>query len=196
LLQFAYRYPSKYAARKWESRLALALGSAYVLYEIVIAVHYFVDLQQGVVNERLPEANYILALLLLWVPIAFSRQCLIADERPVSWFEKLRNPPSKEARASINFATLFLILVVLGIANILNTGNLISTTNLNIALSLGILGELWLMAMVYINSLSVATSFLVKLSITTLTLLLSILSSISWMLTPAHSAAFQPKLTD
>ncbi len=196
LLQFAYRFPAKYAARKWESRLALALGSAYVLYEIVIAVHYFVDLQQGVVNERLPEANYILALLLLWVPIAFSRQCLIADERPVSWFEKLQNPPSKEARASSNFATLFLILVVLGIANILNTGNLISTTNLNIALSLGILGELWLMAMVYINSLSVATSFLVKLSITTLTLLLSILSSVSWMLTPAHSAAFQPKLTD
>ena len=55
---------------------------------------------------------------------------------------------------------------------------------------------LFLFATVYLNYLPENTSFLIKLSGITLTLLLFVLGIVGWVVTPVHVRAFQPSVTD
>ena len=197
LLQFAYRFPASFPSRKWGSILALSLSLAYTLYEAQYAVYrYTLLLGQGDVDYRPPGADYVLAILFVWVPLAFLLQTLSADERPLPWWRKLWNPQGLGARGARLFALIFIPLLALTIINILRAVSFISTTIYSASLSLGILIVLWLFASAYLNFLPENTSFLGKLSGVTLTLLLVVLGLVSWAVTPAYIAAYRPALTD
>jgi len=196
-LQFAYRFPTLFPRRKWESYLALGYSLLYTLYEAQYAVYRFsLLLGLGEVDYRPPQADYALVILFVWVPLAFLRQTISADERPVSWSKKLWKPQGLSAQGARSFALLYTPLIILGIINILRGTLAISTTTYNIFLSLGILIVLFLFATLYLTYLSESTSVLIKLSGTTLTLLLILLGIIGWVVTPDHVNAYQPALTD
>ena len=198
LLQFAYRFPMLFPRHKWESMIVLGAGILYTLYEAQYAVYRFSLLlgQTGTVDYRPPQADYALVAFFVWVPVAFLRQTISADERPVHWLQKLWNPQGLSARGARSFAFIYIPLIILGIINILRGTLAISTTTYNIFLSLGILMVLFLFATAYLNYLPENTSFLIKLSGITLTLLLFVLGIIGWVVTPAYVRAYQSRLTD
>ncbi|MEK6753081.1 MAG: PAS domain S-box protein [Chloroflexota bacterium] len=197
LLQFAYRFPSLFPHRKRESYVALGLSLLYTLYEALFAVYRFsLLLGQGTVDYRFLEADYALAVLFVWAPVVFLRQTIFADERPVHWLRKLWKPQGLEARGAHSFALVFILLLALSVINILEGFSFIPTTIFSASLSLGILVAIWLFARAYLNFLPEKTSFLVKLSGITLTLLLAVLGLVGWAVSPAYVAAFQPAITD
>jgi DNA-binding NarL/FixJ family response regulator/signal transduction histidine kinase len=197
LLQFAYRFPIPYSHRKTETAIALGASMFYLLYEAQYAFYRFsLLLGQGDVDYRPPEADYALSILFIWVPLAFIRQALAADERALPWFKKLWKPQGMEARAARLFALIFIPLFALTIINLLRAFSFISTSTYSASLSLGILLTLFLFAAVYLNYLPENSSFLGKLSGVTLTLILGVLGLVGWAVTPAHLAAFRPPLSD
>ncbi len=197
LLQFAYRFPSRFAGRKIESYVVLGLSSAYALYEAQYAVYRYYDLLvNGMVNYRQANADYALALILLCVPVVFLRQSIAADPRPIRWPLKLWNPQGAGARGAREFALIYIILAVLGYVNILRAFSVVSTSFYNISLSIGILIALWLFASRYINFVPGGASILAKLSAITLTLFLAVMGTVGWMISPAYVNAYHPVITD
>jgi signal transduction histidine kinase len=197
LLQFAYRFLGTFRHRKWEMYLVLGLSIAYTLYEAGFAIYRFGLLfGQKLVEYRPPEADYALAVLFVWVPVTFLQQSIAADQRPIHWLRKLWQPQGLEARAARTFSLAFILLLILSIIVILEGFSFISTTFYSACLSFGILLAIWLFATTYLNFLPESTSFLVKLSGVTLTLLLSILGLVGWAVSPGYLAVYQPTLAD
>lgn len=196
LIQFAYRFPVQFPYRKLESYLALGLSLMYTLYEAYFAVYRFSMLGQGTVEYRFFQADYALVVLFGWVPVLLLFQAVSADERSVHWLRKLWRPQGTGSQSARNYALIYLLVSVLSVVNLLRGFYIVSTTFYNVSLSIGILTALWLFAVVYLNALPGSTSFMVKLSGLTLTLLLSILGIFGWVATPVYSAAYQPALTD
>jgi diguanylate cyclase (GGDEF)-like protein len=197
LLQFAYHFPVLYTSRKREAAIVLAASMGYTLWEAGYAVYrYWLLLGAGDVVYRPNWADLALAVVMVWVPLAFMRQAVSADGRAVHWLRKLVHPQGTGARAGRDFALIYLILPVLAQVNILRGLSLISTTLYNIILSAGILAGLLFFIISYINYLPESTSFMIKLSGITLTLLLVMLGIVSWVVTPAQIAAYQPAFVD
>lgn len=197
LLQFAYGFPRPFPERKWESRASLVVSLAYFLWEVSYMVYRYVSLLgRETVYYRPFGPDYVNALILLWVPVAFLRQSIAADPRSVNGLIKLWKPQGKEARGARRFVFIFGILFVLGTINLLRTYSLVSTALYNVSLSLGILAALWLFASAYINFIPGGVSVLARLSILTLTLFLSILGSVGWMIAPPYIATYRPDLVD
>jgi PAS domain S-box-containing protein len=197
LLQFAYRFPAYFPKRKWEAYGLLAASLLYTLYEALFALYRFsLLLRQGRVEYRPPEADYALAALFIWVPIVFLRQAITADERSVSWLRKLWQPQGLGARGARTFALVFILLFALSIVAILEGFSSITTTLYSAVLSFGILVAIWWFATAYLNFLPENTSFLVKLSGMTLTLLLAVLGLVGWSVSSAYITTFQPALVD
>jgi PAS domain S-box-containing protein len=197
LLQFAYRFPRFYPRRKWEAHAGLIVSIAYLLWEAQFSVYRYVSLLgRGGVYYRPQVPDYALALVLLWVPIAFLRQGIAADPRPVNGLIKLWKPQGKEARGVRPFVFVFAILALLGLVNLLRGYTVVSTMVYNLSMSIGILVALWLFASSYINFIPGGTSFLVKLSILTLTLFLAMLGSVGWMIVSPYIDTYRPDLTD
>ena len=196
MLQFAYRFPAFSPRRTWEAYVVLGVSLLYALYEAVYAGYRFSLLRQGIVEYRPPQADYALAVLLVWIPVAFLRQAVNADERSVHWLRKLWRPQGSGARGARDFALIYLLLPVLAGVNILRGISLVSTTFYNISLSVGILGVMVLFSATYLDHLSETTSFIVKLSGFTLTLLLAVLGIVGWVVLPDHIATYRPALAD
>jgi signal transduction histidine kinase len=197
LLQFAYRFPRRFPHRKWESFAGLIVSLAYLLLEALFMVYRYTSLLgQGMVLYRYFAFDYVNAVVLLWVPIAFLRQGIAADPRPVHWLLKLWNPQGKEARGARAFVFVFGILFVLGVINVVRAYVIISTATYNISLSIGILAALWLFGSSYVNFIPGGVSVLPKLSILTLTLFLAILGSIGWIIAPPYIDTYRLDLTD
>lgn len=202
LIQFAYRFPQSYPRRKWESYAALAVSLGYFLWEGGFMVYRYIELLGWeTVHYRPGSLSYATAVVLLWAPVAFTRQCIAADtrsteNRPASWPRKLWQPQGKGARGARAFVFVFGILFVLGLINLGRDYLLVSTTFYNISLSIGVLVVLWLFAYNYINFIPGGISVQVKLSVLTLTIFLALLGSVAWLIAPPYIAAFQPNLTD
>ncbi len=60
-------------------------------------------LGQETVYYRTVGPDYAHALVLLWVPVAFLRQSVAADPRPVNTLIKLWEPQGKKARGAHSF---------------------------------------------------------------------------------------------
>ncbi|MEI7845208.1 MAG: hybrid sensor histidine kinase/response regulator transcription factor [Chloroflexota bacterium] len=195
LFRFIYQYPVAFKQRRWEERIVLILSLGYALSEIYFAFMRFTWLQQsGYVEYRPSEADYALAALFIWIPIAFLRQSLLADEPQINWLQNIFRPNTIPARAARDYALVFLIPLLLGFINILRSTSSISAMIFNMALSVGILSTIWLFVLVYIKSLPITSPFLVKLTGTTLTLILVMFGSSSWAMTPAHISEYHPIL--
>jgi signal transduction histidine kinase len=197
LLQFAYRFPRQFSRHKWEARASLVVSLAYLLWEASYMVYRYVSLLvEETVYYRPYVSDYANALVLLWVPIAFLRQSVAADSRPVNGLIKLWKPQGKGARGARRFVFIFGILFVLGAINLLRTYSIISTALYNISLSLGILAALWLFASTYVDFIPGGVSVLARLSVIMLTLFLALLGSVGWMIAPPYIATYRPDLTD
>jgi DNA-binding NarL/FixJ family response regulator/signal transduction histidine kinase len=197
LLQFAYRFPNQFASRKIESHLALGLSLVYLIHEAQIAFYRYSELlTHGVVNYRSPEDDWMLACVLLWIPIVFIRQSLSADSRPIFWPFKLWNPQGDGARRAREFTLIYILTFGLGYINILRTLSSVSTAFYNISLSIGILIAMWLFASRYIMVVPGGASVLAKVSVITLTLFLAMIGTVGWIITPEHVNAYHPILTD
>jgi signal transduction histidine kinase len=197
LLQFAYRFPRRFSRRKWEAHASLVASLAYLLWEVSYMVYRYVSLLgQETVYYRPFGPDYVIALLLLWVPVAFLRQSTAADPRPVSGLIKLWRPQGKEARGARRFVFVFGIPFVLAAVNLLRTHSIISTALYNISLSFGILMALWLFASIYVDFIPGGVSVLARLSVLTLTLFLALLGSVCWLIAPPYIATYRPDLVD
>jgi DNA-binding NarL/FixJ family response regulator/signal transduction histidine kinase len=196
LLSFAYRFPRQFPRRKWEARAGLAVSLAYLVWEGACMVYRYISLlARETVYYRPPVSAYANALVLLWVPVAFLRQSVAADPRPVSGLLKLWRPQGKEARGACSFVLVFGILFALGVIN-LSREYFVPTALYNISLSLGILVALWLFASTYINFVPGGVSVLARLSILTLTLFLALLGSAGWVIAPPYIKTYRPDLVD
>ena len=197
LLQFAYRFPDSFQSRRWEVIFALIVSLAYTLYEAQYAIYrYSLLFQRGDVDYRPLGADYALAILFVWVLLAFLLQTISADERSITWWRKLWKPQGLGARGARSFAIIFIPLFGLTIINILRAFSFITTTIYSASLSLGILITLFLFASAYLNFLPENTSFLDKLSGVTLTMLLVMLGLVGWTVTPAYIAVYKPAIAD
>jgi signal transduction histidine kinase len=197
LLQFAYRFPRPFPQRRWEARAGLVVSLAYLLGEASFMVYRYVSLLgQEMVYYRPPVLDYGTALILLWVPVAFLRQAVAADPRPVNGLIKLWKPQGKGARGARSFVFVFGIVFLLGAINILRTYAIVSTALYNISLSLGILAALWLFASIYIGFIPGGVSVLARLSTLMLTLFLALLGSVAWLIAPPYISTYRPDLVD
>lgn len=196
LLQFAYRFPRFYARHKWESYAALVVSLAYFLWEASYMVYRYISLLRwDTVYYRPYVLTYANAFVLLWAPIAFLRQTIAADPRPVKGLLKLWKPQGREARGARSFVLIFAILFVLGVIDVLRIFYL-PTIFYNAALSVGILIALWLFVVNYIDFIPGGVSVLAKLSILTLSLFLALLGSVGWVIAPPYIDTYRPDLTD
>lgn len=197
LLQFAYRFPAHYSNRKVESYVVFVVSLAYTLYELGFAIYrYWLLISQDTVVYRESWIDYALVILLAWVPIAFLRQAIRSDKRPIHWVKKLLHFHGSGSIAVRNFALIYLILPCLGLVNIFRGSSYISTTVYNIVLSAGILTVLLLFIISFINSIPEMTSFMVKLSGITLTILLALLGAIGWIVAPNLIKTYRPDISE
>lgn len=156
---------------------------------------YHALLVSGTVYYRPNLAAYSMAIVLMIAPIAFLRQVITFDARPVHWIRKIWNPQGKEARGARGIVLVFGILSVLGLFNVLLIFRL-SHTIYNAAMSIGILIALWLFASTYINFIPGKVSIQLKLSVLSMTLYLALLGTVGWFIVPAYIATFRANLQD
>ena len=197
LLQFAYYFPFPYAGYRFERWAALGVSILYVLLESLVAAYRLFELfAKHNIHYRPPEPEYIMGILLAWIPIAFLRQGLIEDIRPLSWLSKLWSPHNPAARRAREFAVIYFMLILLGLVSQLRTKLIFPEWTYNILVSVGILVIVWLFASRYVGVIPWGASVLVKISANTLTLLLAILGTLGWVISPAHAEAYQPPLDE
>ncbi len=196
LLQFAYHFPRLDPRKKWESRLLLALSLLYTLWQVQFTILRYLQLAAGHVYDRPTQVDYALAIGFLWVPVVFIRQATFADERDVSWTRKIWQPLGEDARAARSFALVFVIALVLSVVNLLHSLSLVSNSLYQLSLSVGLSVALFALVDVYLNSLPEMTSFMVKLTGGMLTIVLSLLGIVGWVITPAYAAVYRLPLSD
>ena len=194
IFRFIYQFPNAIPSLKRESQIVLFFSLVYAIFETGFAFYRFAGLQFNTVSYRTLLPDYMLAILVLWLPVALLRQSIFSDDRPIPWYKKIRHPTHAGSRAAKSFALIFLITLIIGVANIQEGDDLISVNVFNFLLSTGILVSLWLLAIVYINAQSKYITFLVRMTGSTLTLMLVILGSSGWVMTPAHLAAYHLEL--
>ena len=198
LLQFAYHFPSSFPSRRGIASLALILSVGYALYEAQFATYrYDLLLRYGNVEYRPPAADVVLALFFIWVLLAFLAQAVAADQRSdARWWAKVLNPQGVGARGAYLFALILIPLFALTVINLLQAFAFVSDATYSASISLGILVTLFLFAYVFFNYQPGVTSFLIKLSGLSLTLLLVALGLVGWVVSPAYAAAYRPSLED
>ncbi len=193
---FAYHFPQRYPQHKWEMRILLALSLGYFFWEVGFMIfRYNALLGQGIVYIRPPLVAYSIPVIILFAPIAFLRQTLAADPRPVAWWRKLWKPEGKGARGARNFALAFSIPVVLGVVNFLVFFGL-SFEVIHAAFSIGMLLTFWLLANNYVNFIPGSVDVASRLSILSLTLFLALMGAVGWLIAPSYIQTFQPALRD
>lgn len=196
LIWFAYHFPERYPQHKWEMRILLALSMAFLFWQAAFMIYRYISLLgSGNVFNRFPLDAYSLPVVILFAPLAFLRQTLLADSRLVPWWYKLWKPEGKGAQGARNFALVFCIPVVLGIISILLSFGLPFTV-VHAAISIGVLVTLWLFANNYVNFIPGSVNVATRLSILMLTLFLALLGTLGWLLAPSYVATFKPSLKD
>lgn len=197
MLQFAYHYPEKFKSRKVERYLALAASSGYALYEGGLAlIRYWDLLVWGIAQFRPYWADYALAAILVWIPVAFLRQSIAADTRDIPWWRKLSSPQDGGAEGAREFAAIYLLAFALGMINILRAYSIVTTSVYNISISSGILIIDALFIARYFSRITGGITVLVKISAVNLTLFLVIIGSIGWMVAPNHVEDYQLIIPD
>ncbi len=137
-----------------------------------------------------------LLFVIIWLPVAFLRQTVCIDPRLLPWLKKLLHPHGEAVRALLSFTLIYLILPVLALINLWRNTGEVTTALYNIVMSVGVLAVLLLFILAYINYLPETTSFMIKLSGITLTILLTLLGIVGWIGTPTYIATYQPALQD
>ena len=200
LLQFTYRFPVFFPERRREARLVLVLSLGYALFETIVAVYRYILLSNGQVVPRPGYADYPMVAFTLWVLVMFLRQSAAVsrqadpDGAAPAWRYVWR-PQGRRARLALILALVYLIPFALSLVNILRTFYLVSAVFYNISLSLGIPLSLAAFIIVYLDHLTETTTFVVRLVIVTLAMLLAVLSTVGWVIAPIYAEQYRPHLT-
>ena len=201
LLQFAYRFPTLSPRHKWETRVALVLSCAYVLWKFAFTLHRFRLLRLGQAIYRPELADIPMVLAFLWVPLVFFRQTIhlsveYAGKKSSMPLRYLWQPQGRDARATRALALIYLIPFALSLSNLLAAYYIISRAYYHASLSLGILVALTAFAAVYLDYRPETTSFVVKLVGLTLVVMLAALGTVGWVIAPRYAASYHPVLPE
>ncbi len=197
LLQFVYRFPHLPQRWKWEANLTLVLCLLYMLSELGYALYrYALMLGSNLVVNRVPFADYPLAIGLLWVPIMFIRQTIRVSRESdramqVGWLSHLIHPQGIEARTARALGMVYLLPFGLALINVLRSYYFVSTVLYNVSISIGILVTLAAFVGVYMNYLPGTTSFIVKMAAVTLMALLAVLGAVGWVIAPIYAEQYK-----
>lgn len=210
LQQFAYRFPEPFPQRR-EARLALALSLIYLLFEAGYASYRFYLLASwGWVIYRPPWADYPMALGLLWAPVVLLRQAAAssagqpvitpavvpATQRLKSPLRFLWRPQGQAARTARALALIYLLPFGVSLLNILRSFYYLPPALFQLGLSLGVILALAAFAISYLDQLPEMTSFIVRLVGVAIVALLTVLSAVGWLITPAYAAQYHPSVPD
>ena len=123
LYQFSYYFPQQYPKQKIARYLSLFLSLMYFLWEAAFTVYrYHALFSIGKVLYRPLPASYVNVVFLLWVPVIFLQQSILASSLPThdsykNWAKKLWRPQTSGARGARNFALIFIIIFLVGLFN-------------------------------------------------------------------------------
>ena len=189
-VQFAYRMPALRTEWQRESVIVFGLTALLPLWEIWFATRRYVDLTNGLINYRPSNVDFVLAAVFLWMVILYLRQMVKANERDLPLWRKLWQAPNRPARTARRLALISLMPVGLTAVLILQGKTSVSTTAVSLVLSLGLLFTMLIFALVYLNYLSEHTSFMLRLSVITLSFFLGILGAVAQIMTPSFIASY------
>ncbi len=190
LTQFAYRMPALHTEWRRESAFVFGLTALLPLWEIWFATRRYANLIDGIIQYRPSNVDFILTAVFLWMIIIYLRQMVKANERNLPLWRKLWQPPNRRARTARRFALISLMPVGLTAVLILQSKTNVSTTAASLVLSMGLLFTMLVFALVYLNYLSEHTSFMLRLSIITLSFFLGILGTVAQIMTPSFVASY------
>ncbi len=198
LIQFAYNFPSLSPKHKIESRLALFLSLLYTIGEASYAVYRYSILRNGDVQYRPMWTDFVLLIIMLWVPFAFIRKIfdLVGNEPGFQkrFIQLYKNNTEREIKAVVGFTVTFLLAAGLNFLKILRDTYILSVSIVNTAIFLGVLFALFLFAINYLNSRTANTSFIIKVASIVLTIILAVLGSVGMVITPSYSNNYRPTL--
>jgi len=185
LLQFAYRFPAPSPRQKWERRLTLLLSLLYVAWEISDTLVRFADLAGGQTTVRPPIMDYPLAVGFAWLVVLFMRQTVrFSPGGRGAWLRAFWRPSGPEARAARGYVFVAFGAMLLSVVEVFYATTPMSVPTRELIYSLGMLVILFAFALVYINYLPQATTFMVKLVGMALVTILAALGTLGWLSSP------------
>lgn len=168
----------------WLADIFLTATGLYTAFEIGYSIFRYYALSHGDVVFRPMWADFIFAIILTFPFILLLRQTLLADSRPIAWGRKLFNPEGRDANAARNMAGIYILVILLGLANLTRGQNQLYDGIFDLTFSIGLLSALWLFGYVYVTSQPVEISFIVKIIGGDLTLLLVLTGVTGWVMMP------------
>ncbi len=202
LVQFAYHFPEPDLHKRREARFVLIAGLVYLLWRVVHALYHLGLTAQGEHIATPVDTVYVAAIGGVWAVFVLLRQSVyasrqdLANSRNGSGLRYLLHPRGLDARAARNLALVLLSLLSFGIARLLESYGLVPTQLTNLYYSIGAVPLLLGIALVYLDYLPEAISFVVKLVGTMLASALMVLATVGWVMAPAYAATFRPALPD
>jgi len=201
-LGFAYSFPSTDFTRPWERRFVLVAGSLYLVGELYFALLRQALLADGQVEYRHPVMDMGLVIGFGWCLVVFLRQLDLAlrdkaEPRPSHhWQACLKfllfrsDAASQRAKAARAFFWVSVTPLALNAMLLVRGYGLLDGNTAEILTSNGFLFLLASFALVYLNYVPSSSSFMIKTVGVTLTVILAIVGTISWVISPAYSQAY------
>ena len=200
IIVFAYTYPAKLIRLKsFEGIAVTVLGLAYLGFELGVAIWRVERQMSGFVEYRGQLSDLAQLAVAAWLLIVLFRQ-FVRSARPVSGQElkvssllklllggNITNSSAAGARAVLLVAVTPLLAVLF---LTLRTASLINGVVSEIAHCWIMLAVLGGFSLVYLNYIPERSSFLTKIVGVTLTVILVILSSMSWIVGSVYAEAY------
>ncbi len=186
LFSFAYTFPQPFKARYRERAFLTVTSGVYTLVECGFALYRAVELAQGRMHFRAPEADLITITLAATVPLALLRQRAALNAwrgtRPAATLRGYFRPLDREARALTSLAVVLSVMVAAAGSTFLFGAVGIPDGAPAAVLALISTVTIFTATMAYLNVLPTPTSLLIKLLgliLATLAATLAVLSGLS-----------------
>ncbi len=201
ILVFAYTYPAKLILLKSiEGVIISGLGIGLLLLEICVAISRVVIQNSGFIEFRDNALDTGQIGLVFWIIAVFWRQYLRAQKQAANneitlsqqvsrFFFDRKLPHDAAAARAFLLITLTPVCAVIAVAlqSFQVTGSVVS----EIALCWLMLSVLGGFTLIYLNYIPERSSFMVKLVGVTLTVMLVILASMSWIIGETYTKAYR-----
>lgn len=203
-IQFAYRFSMPDAQGSRESHIVFTVSIAFVGLEVITAfLRHEALLTHGVVTHRMAWMNLPYIIGFLYAFLAFFRQMIraISKDPAQSLNQSIGRGrvvllgPSKPLNSTAAAARAFLIVctfpLLFGMVFLLRRFDIIGPIMAELAGCWVFLLTLSSFGFVYLNYVPARTSYGIKLAGITLTIMLSILCGVAWIIGPIYADAYQ-----
>jgi len=119
----------------------------------------------------------------------------ISRTNPLGFLPHLIHPQGQAAAARA-LALVYLAVFGLSLLNIFRSFYFLPPELYQLILSLGVMAALAAFAVIYLNALPETTSFMVRLVGVAVVSLLTVLSAVGWLITPAYAEQYHPAFPD